>query len=116
MNAKVASLALWPSMAFAEVSDKIILPPTMAAYALFLGVVAVLLNRTWPRFSPVVAMITVLLSAQGVAVVLDEVVGPAAIAEQGVIYKYVAFGAVAVVVLANLVGTVWGRRARTRAV
>jgi predicted tellurium resistance membrane protein TerC len=116
MNIQVSPLALWPSVALAEVSDKIILPPTMGVYALVLGVAALVLNRLWPRFSPIVAIVTILLSAQGVAVVFDDFVGPAAVAEQGASYSYIAFGTVTVVVLANIAGAYWGYRARAKAV
>jgi hypothetical protein len=116
MSIRVLSLALMPSMAFAEVSDKIVLPPTMVAYGLVLGLLAVLINRGWPRFFPLIAIVTILLSAQGAAVVLDDLVGPAALAEQGVRYKYIAFGTVAVVAVANIAGAIWGFRARTRSV
>jgi hypothetical protein len=116
MNVKVLFLALWPLAALAEVSDKIILPHTMSVGAVVLGLAAVFLNYRWPRFSPVVAIVSISLSSQGVAVVLDDFVGPAAIAEQGMSYKYVAFGTVAFVALANIAGAIWGYRARARAV
>jgi len=113
---KTRGLALflfgYSSVVSAEVSDKIILPNMMVTYAVVLSTLAIALLRKWPLWFPLVSTITVALSSGGLATVLDTHIGPAAIAEQGVSYRYFAYSEIAVVLIANIIGIAWGMKLR----
>ena len=114
MNLNTVALVLFvfSSAAWAEVSDKIILPNMMAAYAVILSTTAILLLKKWPKWFLLISTITIALSSGGLITVLDEHVGPTAIIEQGTSYKYFAYAEISVVILANVIGLIWGLKSR----
>ena len=105
-------LLVFSSPVLAEVSDKIILPKMMLIYAVLLSIAAIALLRKWPWWFPLISLVTIALSSGGLATVMDTYVGPAAIAEQGITYKFFAYLEVSVVVFANLIGFMWGFKMR----
>ncbi len=46
---------------------------------------------------------------------MDEFIGPDAIAEQGVRYRYFAIGEIAVVAMANMGGVIWALHSKHKA-
>ncbi len=107
-------LLLWPCSVIAEVSDKIILPPTMAIYAVVLSIIALFANYRWVMFFPLIALITIGLASGGISVVFDEQIGSAAIKEQGESYQYYAYAEILVVVFANIAGVIFGAKNRKK--
>ncbi len=103
-------LFIIPSVAWAEVSDKIISIGEMIIYGIILSVIAVLMNWRYKKIFVITLIVTLYLASPGVATVLDEHVGPAAIREQGKIYSIVAYLSFIAVVLSNIAGLLLSKK------
>jgi len=102
------------TLAYAEVSDKVMPTTRMINHAIVLSLVALIANYYYPKGLILILFVTLLFSSKGIFVVHDQYVGPAVILEQGVRYKVIAYAEIICILVANILGAFIGSKRKHR--
>lgn len=94
--------------AWASITDKIVLPRTILAYALVLSLVGFTFNVFFPRFVFLTVVVTMLFSSRAILICNDPFVGRDLMLQYGGRYEFYAVGEILAILVANFLGSIFG--------